>query len=140
MRRLVMLSVLVVAVAGALVVAPNQTKPAEAKVGIGTMYKALEATANGPLGQYATQWSIDIRLACRQQYHGGSDEPWFWDRTNPYSWGCYRPLNWYHSRYQYLGGVNLDRYCRWNHGLDTHAKVTEPRLGVYGWSCRKNLA
>jgi hypothetical protein len=138
MRRLAIMSVLAVALAGALVVAPSQTKPAEATVFTSGHFWAarqafMQASSNLPMWGY----NIDMLLACRQQ-RGAWSFATAWSRTNPYSWACYRVTSWYPYQVAYLGGVDLNRYCRENHP-GTWAVLGVPG-GAYDWFCASGLA
>ena len=122
MRRFVMLSVLVVALAGALVVAPHQTKPAEADVAF--QWKAVSTALNRV---YGFQRDININAACVQQ-HGAGAFAQYWSYANPYSWGCYRVISWWPYQLQYLGGLDLNRYCRENNPDAPLARWTTPSV------------
>jgi hypothetical protein len=128
MRRLAIMSVLAVALAGALVVAPSQAKPAQAGVSFGPKVVYQEAVR-----VYGFQYNISVDAACVQQ-HGAGAFARYWSYTNPYSWGCYRVISWWPYRLQYLGGLDLNRYCRENTPSPV-ARVTAPSKGVLGWSC-----
>jgi hypothetical protein len=136
-RRLFKVTVLAVALAGALVVAPSQTKPAEARIGW-TDVPDVVSSAVGNMNQ-GRLWDISILRACRQQYPGLVTVPHTWSPSNPYSWVCLRVLSWVPYRVQYLGGLDLARYCRENHP-GTYLYLG-PGLGAWGWGCvRGSLA
>jgi hypothetical protein len=127
MRRLVTLLVLAVALAGALVVAPSQTKPAEARV-YGTSQALQQARA------YMGIYDIAIHKACQQQRGATYGQPW--DFNNPYSWFCLRVTSWWPYRVVYAGDLDLNRYCRENHP-GTRAVLNEhvPVIPAFRWSC-----
>jgi hypothetical protein len=128
MRRFSILAVLAVALAGALVVAPSQTKPAEAKA-YGTAQALQQARA--AMGIY----DIAIHRACSQQ-RGAGAFGFAMDVWNPYSWECFRVSQWWPHQWQHLGGLDLNRYCRENHP-GTRAVLNEPfpLIRVMAWSC-----
>ena len=136
MRRLAIMSVLAVALAGALVVAPSQTKPAEATVFTsGHRWAAVQAFKQAGSSLTMRGYNIDMLLACRQQ-RGAWSFATAHTPSNPYSWACYRMISW--NQAVYLGGVDLNRYCRENHP-GTWAVLGVPG-GAYDWFCASGLA
>jgi hypothetical protein len=132
-----MLSVLVVAVAGALVVAPSQTKPAEAYTTSISPTQAWDAAKAAAGNMPIKRVDINVWYACGLQYGGPlatmQAYPMSW--SDPYSWRCYRVTSWVPYRLAYLGGVDLGRYCRYYHPATPVARLTEPWAGAQGWSC-----
>jgi hypothetical protein len=120
MRRFVMFLVLAVALAGALVVAPSQTEPAEAWVHDSPY--TVDVLPGG-----VRDYSVSMNAACTQQYGWGASAR-FWSLWNAYSWYCQR-------NGVGLGGINVDRWCKSAYP-GSYAVVNNPSW-VYAWSCRK---
>jgi hypothetical protein len=140
MRRIATLAVLVVAVAGALILAPSQTKPAEAGIfGGGHVFPKAHGLASRQAFKIGTRmmwrYDINISVACHQQ-RGAGTFGHAHSYYNPYSWGCYRVASWVPYRWSYHGGVDLNRYCRENHP-GTWAHLEYPT--AYGWSCVQDM-
>jgi hypothetical protein len=134
MRRLLMLVVSASLMAGLAVVAPSVVTPSKAPQAQAGSWDAPYTVDVLPS---ARGYDISVGLACREQRHPAAfAQPLSW--SNPYSWRCYRVINWWTGQLQYLGDVNLNQYCMRHHG--TWAKLTEPWKGAGGWTCAGGVA
>jgi hypothetical protein len=135
MRRLIMLVVSASLLAGLAVVVPSVVSPSkapQAQAQVGNQTDAFREAYKNVTG--TEFFHISINRACVDRYGSGAHGRW-WSINNPNSWGCYR---WNGGTLVYLGGLDLNAYCRRYYGPNSWAQVVDPWLGVYGWSCLRN--
>jgi hypothetical protein len=135
MRRLLTVSVLAVAIAAALVVAPSQATKAEARVFDPPASAPMPWDPPPPSGWQ--DYGVSMISACTQQYGGPLIQAWPMSVSNAYSWRCYRVTSWVPYRLAYLGGVNVDQWCKRTY--PGSFAVAEQSNWAYSWSCRRSV-
>jgi hypothetical protein len=127
MRRVTVLLVLAIAVAAALVVAPSQTRSAEAT---------------------PVSYGVSMNGACTQQYGWGAQSH-YWNLWDAYSWFCWRVTGGSGTvtlaqkggisasgtlNFVILGGVNqIDQWCKRTY--PGTFSVVQNRYWAYSWAC-----